>query len=75
VGSWQPGASFALTFQLPRTLIDSGAALSVRLCMGAEKNCVFSPDIARAPSDAAVATVPARFVPLVRKPSRRTRRP
>lgn len=74
-GSWQPGASFALTFQLPRSLVDSGRALSVRLCMGAEKNCVFSPDIARPPADAAVAAAPGRFAPLVRKPLRRARKP
>lgn len=74
-GSWQPGSGFSMSFRLPRALIDSGSALSVRLCMGAEKNCVFSPDLARPASDAVSTTVPARRAPLVRKVLRRARKP
>ena len=74
-GSWQPGSPFSMSFRLPRALIDSGNALSVRLCMGAEKNCVFSPDIARPSIDAVPMVVPIRRAPLVRKVLRRGRKP
>lgn len=75
VGSWQPGSPFSMSFRLPRALIDSGKALSVRLCMGAEKNCVFSPDLARPSTDAAFVAGPARPAPLARKILRRARKP
>lgn len=75
VGSWQPGSPFFMSFRLPSALIDSGRALSVRLCMGAEKNCVFSPDLARPSTDAAFVAGPVRPAPLARKILRRTRKP
>ncbi|MBL0114900.1 MAG: hypothetical protein IPP45_05375 [Sphingomonadales bacterium] len=74
-GSWRPGQPFLMSFRLPRELVDSGHALSVRLCMGAENNCVFSPDIARPLVDAAGVSPAAGRAPLVRKALRRTRKP
>ncbi|MBL0117357.1 MAG: hypothetical protein IPP45_19520 [Sphingomonadales bacterium] len=64
-----------MSFRLPRELVDSGHALSVRLCMGAAGNCVFSPDIARPSVDAAGVSPAAARAPLVRKALRRTRKP
>jgi hypothetical protein len=74
-GSWQPGQPFMMSFRLPQQLVDSGQALSVRLCMGTEKNCVFSPDLARPSSDAGIELPQAGRVPFVRKGLRRTRKP
>ena len=74
-GSWRPGQPFLISFRLPRELVDSGHALSVRLCMGAAGNCVFSPDIARPSVDAAGVSPAAGRAPLVRKALRRTRKP
>ena len=75
VGSWWPGQAFSLTFELPKATVDSGQHLSVRLCMGTDANCVFSPDIAQPRGDTAEIATPARHTPLVRKPLRRARKP
>lgn len=77
LGSWQPGMAFSMEFRMPRALIDGDRALSLRLCMGAAKNCVFGPDLARPAPDAKMvmaqpgtAPVATRPFPVKRKPNR-----
>lgn len=76
LGSWQPGSPFSMSFRMPRALIDGDRALSLRICMGAEKNCVFGPDLARPSVDAkmvtakpSVAPIATKSFPLKRKPN------
>ena len=75
LGSWQPGSPFSMQFRMPRALIDGDRALSLRICMGAEKNCLFGPDLARPGSDAKMVAAKPGTAPFAKKPERPTPNP
>ncbi len=50
IGTWGPGQPCGITFKIDKALVDSDKNLDVRLCMGDDENCVWSPNLARADS-------------------------
>ena len=48
IGTWGPGQPCGITFKIDKAMVDANKDFEVRLCMGDEENCMWSPNLARA---------------------------